>query len=116
MVTSRTLKWTLLTILIMATFFLASFNATLRYIVDQRREISLANQKQKEAAIKSEERKVWEEEEEEAAAKRTTKDAQQTGLAQQKRRRNIQIEALGQENNSPQSRKSRARESSAPTM
>ena len=33
----RSLRWVILTILVMSTFFLASFNATLRYIVDQRR-------------------------------------------------------------------------------
>ena len=35
---SRTIRWILLSILIISTFFLASFNATLKYIVDQRRD------------------------------------------------------------------------------
>jgi len=43
----------------MATFFLASFNATLRYIVDQRRELSDANKL--EASKKADEKNAWEE-------------------------------------------------------
>lgn len=35
----RRLRWVILALLIATTFFLASFNATLRYIVDQRREL-----------------------------------------------------------------------------
>ena len=42
---ARSLKWVLLTILVMTTFFLASFNATLRYIVDQRRDLLEEEQK-----------------------------------------------------------------------
>ncbi|KAL3790582.1 hypothetical protein HJC23_008788 [Cyclotella cryptica] len=39
MMTSRTIKWTTLLILLCLTFFLGSFNATVRIIVDQRKEI-----------------------------------------------------------------------------
>ena len=41
---ARSLRWVVLTILIMTTFFLASFNATLRYIVNQRRSIDKIDQ------------------------------------------------------------------------
>ena len=36
----RRLRWVILALLIATTFFLASFNSTLRYIVDQRREFT----------------------------------------------------------------------------
>jgi len=39
----RRLRWVILALLIATTFFLASFNATLRYIVDQRRELHAKN-------------------------------------------------------------------------
>lgn len=38
MVTTRTVKWTTLLLLICISCFLASFNATMRFIVDQRKE------------------------------------------------------------------------------
>jgi len=56
--TRRPLKWALLVILIMTTFFLASFNATLRYIVDQRTELHEVNVM--EASKKVAEKKAWE--------------------------------------------------------
>ena len=40
----RRLRWVILALLIATTFFLASFNATLRYIVDQRRELHAKNE------------------------------------------------------------------------
>ena len=43
MVSYRALKWTLLIFLLMTSRFLASFNATLRYIVDQCRELAEAD-------------------------------------------------------------------------
>jgi hypothetical protein len=38
MVTTRTIKWTTLLILLCLTFFLGSFNATVRILVDQRKQ------------------------------------------------------------------------------
>eukprot|EP00956_Cyclotella_meneghiniana_P016997 scaffold27410_cov78-Cyclotella_meneghiniana.AAC.3 len=44
MATSRTVKWTTLIILLCLTFFLGSFNATMRIIVNQRKDRLLLNQ------------------------------------------------------------------------
>jgi len=59
MVTSRTLRWIILSVLILSSFFLASFNATLKYIVDQRRELVHYNAVEK--IKKQEEKMAWEE-------------------------------------------------------
>jgi len=59
MVTSRTIRWIILSVLIMSSFFLASFNATLKYIVDQRRELVQYNAVEK--LNKKDEKMAWEE-------------------------------------------------------
>ena len=56
---SRGLKWALLTLLLVLTFFLASFNATLRFIVDSRRELAAKESAKREQ--KDVERRQWKE-------------------------------------------------------
>ncbi|KAL9182960.1 hypothetical protein ACHAXT_004239 [Thalassiosira profunda] len=56
---SRGLRWVLLTLLLILTFFIGSFNATLRFIIDTRRDLASGEfERRKRAAA---ERKQWKE-------------------------------------------------------